>query len=261
MDYKDKYIKYKQKYLNLTGNNIQSGGKFNKKYILIDGTSSSGKTSLCKYFKKLDYKCIISDDYMDEMKQIMYNSVKILPNEYGRAKEKNNLGYHEHAKIMIRDAIESGKAILDVIRQKEIIEIFNEMNLSEELFIIVIYTNLSNLTRNLESRRKEGDYRGLSPFVQFPKRYVETNQDNVNKIDLVNRKDFIKLLKNNLKYEFENEEMLISFANDMFKKMNIDDDLDHWIKLRDEYKCDYLLNTNEKSKNDIYKELDELMCK
>ena len=54
MNYEDKYIKYKQKYLNLTRNNIQSGGKFNKKYILIDGTSSSGKTSLCKYFKKLD---------------------------------------------------------------------------------------------------------------------------------------------------------------------------------------------------------------
>lgn len=55
--------------------------------------------------------------------------------------------------------------------------------------------------------------------------------------------------------------MLISFANDMFKKMNIDDDLEYWIKLRDEYKCDYLLNTNEKSKGDIYEELDELLCK
>ena len=30
MNYEDKYIKYKQKYLNLTRNNIQSGGKFNK---------------------------------------------------------------------------------------------------------------------------------------------------------------------------------------------------------------------------------------
>jgi hypothetical protein len=162
---------------------------------------------------------------------------------------------------MIRDAIKSGKAILDAVHKKKFIEIFNKINLSEELFIIVIYTNLSNLTRNLESRRLEGDYRGLSPFNQFPKRYVKTNIDDVNKIDLVNKKDFIKLLKNNLKYEFENEEMLISFANNMFNSMNIDDDLDHWIKLRDEYKCDYLLNTNEKSKNDIYKELDELMCK
>jgi hypothetical protein len=142
---------------------------------------------------------------------------------------------------MIRDAIKSGKAILDAIHQKKFIEIFNEMNLSEDLFIIVIYTNLSNLTRNLESRR-----------LEFPKRYIKTNEEDENKIDMVNRKNFIKLLKNNLKYEFENEEMLISFANNMFNSMNIDDDLNHWIKLRDEYKYDYLLNTNEKSKNDIY---------
>lgn len=67
MNHEDKYIKYKQKYLNLKRNNIQSGGKFNKNYILIDGTSSSGKTSLCKYFKKLDYKCIICDNYVNEM--------------------------------------------------------------------------------------------------------------------------------------------------------------------------------------------------
>jgi len=161
---------------------------------------------------------------------------------------------------MIRNAVKSDKAIIDAIHQKKFIEIFNEMNLKDKLFIIGIYTNLPNLIRNLESRRKEGDYRGLSPFFQFPKRYVGTNQDNVNKIDLVNKKDFIKLLKNNLKYEFENEEILISFANDVFKKMNIDDDLDNLIKLRDEYKCDYLLNTNEKSKDDIYEELDELLC-
>ena len=261
MNYEDKYIKYKQKYLNLTRNNIQSGGKFNKKYILIDGTSSSGKTSLCKYFKKLDYKCVICDNYVNEMTEIKNEWLKTLSNNYITKKEKSELGDYEQARIMIRDAVKSGKAILDAIHQKKFIEIFNEMNLSEELFIIVIYTNLSNLTRNLESRRLEGDYRGLSPFVQFSKRYIKTDEIDKNKIDIVNRKNFIKLLKNNLKYEFENEEMLLSFVNDMFKKMNIDDDLNHWIKLRDEYKCDYLLNTNEKSKDDIYEELDELLCK
>lgn len=163
MDYKDKYIKYKQKYLNLTGNNIQSGGKFNKKYILIDGTSSSGKTSLCKYFKKLDYKCICCDDYVDEMIEIKNNWLKTLSNNYITKKEKSELGDYEQAIIMIRDAVKSGKAILDAIHQKKFIEkfieIFNEMNLSKELFVIVIYTNLSNLAINLESRRLECDYR------------------------------------------------------------------------------------------------------
>jgi len=88
MDYKNKYIKYKQKYLNLIENNNQFGGKFNKKYILIDGTGSSGKTSLCKYFKKLDYECIISDDYVNEMIQIKNNWLKTLSNKYITKKRK-----------------------------------------------------------------------------------------------------------------------------------------------------------------------------
>ena len=96
---------------------------------------------------------------------------------------------------MVRDAVASGKAILDAIHQKKFIEIFDEMNLGGELFVIVIYTSLPNLVRNLESRRKEGEYRGLSPFSQFPKRYIGTDENDSNKIDLVCRKDFIKLLK------------------------------------------------------------------
>lgn len=260
MDYMKKYIKYKQKYLNFSENNNKSGGKFNKKYILIDGTSSSGKTSLCKYFKKLNYSCICCDDYVNEMSQIKNDWVKTLSNNYITKKEKSDLGDYEQARIMVRDAVASGKAILDAIHQKKFIEIFDEMNLGSELFVIVIYTSLPNLVRNLESRRKEGDYRGLSPFSQFSKRYIGTDENDSNRIDLVCRKDFIKLLKNNLKYEFENEQMLINYANEMFAKMNIDDDLEHWIKLREEYRCDYLLNTNDKSKDDIYAELDELVC-
>ena len=42
-----------------------------------------------------------------------------------------------------------------------------------------------------------------------------------------------------------------------FKKMNIDDDDDHYIKLRDEYKCDYLLVTTNKTKKDIFNELNK----
>jgi broad-specificity NMP kinase len=122
MNYEDKYIKYKQKYLNLTRNNIQSGSKFNKKYILIDGTSSLGKISLCKYFKKLDYKCVICDNYVNEMTEIKNEWLKILSNNYITKKEKSELCDYEQARIMIRDAIKSGKAILDAIHQKNLLK-------------------------------------------------------------------------------------------------------------------------------------------
>ena len=260
MDYKNKYIKYKQKYLNLLRNNIQLEGKFNKKYILIDGTSSSGKTSLCEYLKKNNYNCIISANYINEMIQIKNNWLKTLLNDYITKNEIIKLEDYEQAKIMIKDAVKNDTAILDTVNQSKFIEIFQEMKLNDRLLIIVIYTSLPNLIRNLESKRLEGVYIGLTPFIQFSERYIKTTEDN-NKIDILNKINFINLLKNNLKYEFENEDMLLNFANNMFKKMNINDDLDHWINLRDEYKCDYLLNTNEKSKEDIYKELGELLYK
>ena len=40
--------------------------------------------------------------------------------------------------------------------------------------------------------------------------------------------------------------------------MNIDDDDDHYIRLRDEYKYDYLMITTNKSKDDIFNELSKL---
>ena len=40
--------------------------------------------------------------------------------------------------------------------------------------------------------------------------------------------------------------------------MNIEDDKDHGITVRDEFKYNYLLNTNDKSKEDIFQELEEL---
>jgi hypothetical protein len=41
--------------------------------------------------------------------------------------------------------------------------------------------------------------------------------------------------------------------------MNISDDKNHFIKLRDEYICDYLLITTNKTKDDIFNELKNLI--
>ena len=49
--------------------NYQNGGsskESNISIILLDGTSSSGKTSICNYFSAKGYKCLIGDDYFGE---------------------------------------------------------------------------------------------------------------------------------------------------------------------------------------------------
>ena len=63
----------------------------------------------------------------------------------------------------------------------------------------------------------------------------------------------------NLKYEFKNKKELIDFANNIFEKIGINDDLNHNISVRDELEYDYLLNTNNKTKKQIYEEFNKLL--
>ena len=48
----------------------------------------------------------------------------------------------------------------------------------------------------------------------------------------------------NLKYEFKNKKELIDFANNIFEKIGINDDLNHNISVRDELEYDYLLRAD-----------------
>ena len=52
-----------------------------------------------------------------------------------------------------------------------------------------------------------------------------------------------------------NKKQLIDFSNEIFKIMEIEDDKDHYIKVRDNIRYNYLLNTTNKSKTEIFKEL------
>ena len=161
---------------------------------------------------------------------------------------------------MVDDAIATNKNIVfDHISQKEIISYMKTKKKYNQLYIINLFTNLNDLGRNIESRRKEGDRRPpLRVFSQFANRYIKCNTNDTNKIEIVNRKKFKNLLLKYFKYFFTNKDELIEFSNYIFTKMNINDNDDHYIKLRDEYKYYYLLITTNKTKDDIFKELDKL---
>lgn len=38
----------------------------NYKFILVDGTSSAGKSTICKYFQTKKYDCLQADNYWNE---------------------------------------------------------------------------------------------------------------------------------------------------------------------------------------------------
>jgi adenylate kinase family enzyme len=109
-NYEDKYLKYKSKYLELKNNNTDmiGGGKDNK-FILVDGTSSSGKTTICKFFSKGSFLLFQIDNYFND-KRLDYGKLfKKIKNAYG---ESDNIINNEPVKYMVNDAIAKHKNIV-----------------------------------------------------------------------------------------------------------------------------------------------------
>jgi adenylate kinase family enzyme len=229
----------------------------NKKFILLDGTSSSGKSTICNFFKSKNFSCFQIDKYMDycnkKIKNKWLKTVKNSKNKY------NDISFYSICKkTLMEDCLKiKSNVLIDDIEQFGYIKILKEKKLIHNLYIINVFANLETLARNLESRRKECDPRGIYAFSQFADRYIKTNEDNPKKIEKINRNTFKNLLLKNFKYEFQNKKQLIDFSNEIFKIMEIEDDKDHYIKVRDNIRYNYLLNTTNKSKTEIFKELQD----
>ena len=225
---------------------------FNKKFIIVDGTSSSGKTKICKFFTVMNYKCIMTDEYQPI---VLVQFYKDLHNNYIDNESKEELFTEHLCNAMVKDAIVAKKALIDDISQSGLLKAFKNAGKINDVFVLILYAGLKDLARNLNSRRLEGDYRGMAVFTQFAERYIKCEKKDDKKIDSINKPEFITLLKAHFKFEFANEADLVTFANEVFAKMNIHDDLEHSIKLRDGYRCDYLLNTTGKTPQMINDEL------
>lgn len=229
----------------------------NKKFVLLDGTSSSGKSTICNFFNKKKFSCLQIDyyDYCNKkVKNKWLNTLKNLKNEYNHNTNFDTM----IRKMMFEDSLKiKSNVLLDDVSQFELIQLFKENKLINNLYIINVFANLKTLSRNLELRRKECDPRSTFAFSQFADRYIKTDENNSKKIEKINRNNFKNLLLKYFKYEFSNKKHLINFSNEIFKKMEIDDDNDHFIKVRDNIKYDYLLNTSNKTKQEIFKELQE----
>ena len=246
--YKQKYIKYKIKYINSKMN--QRGG--GKNIILLDGTSTAGKSTISKYLvEKNGYVHICNDDYGP----IAYKKfISELSNEYISEEKMKKLVRDAIYDYMISESKKHDKVVFDDVAQ-DILDYIDR----NKIYIVVVYTSIDNLVRNIANRNKKGEsIRYKRHLHQFTKRYIRSESEK-GSIDKINRKSFIENLKKYLKYEFASENELIEFANNIFAEMNITDDNDHYIKLRNEYQYDYILKTSSKNPEELYNELKSII--
>ena len=232
--YKYKYIKYIKKKIN-----NQSGGKKSLDKILLDGTSSSGKTTISKIFIDNGYSHIAFDDFH---KNGIIETSKSLPNDYLTEADKNKIFLHNVGKLMYNFSLKHDKVIFDDISQ-------TLLDFDPEIFVVVIHAPLKDLVRNI-IRRKMYDPRGKFVFKQYSEKYIRTDGSE-DSIAVVNKTTFIKLLKK-IKWEFQSEDELLEFADKIFVAMDIHNKTDNYIKLRNGIKYDLLIDSRGKTPEEIY---------
>lgn len=208
--------------------------------FVLEGTSSSGKSSIMNKFPKKYKKVSIDDPGL-----ITPDFWKDVKNKYYTKKEKDEIYYVHMEKKMANQVKNQDNYIIDTINFRGGKPMINKY-LSKDIINILLYTNLTDLVHNVNKRNKS-DPRGKFVFKQFAKYFMVTNNIDES-IDTINLKSFIKNLKK-IKYEFESERELKNFAKDIFKSLGISkisDSKDYHIKSRYS-KFDMILPTKNKS--------------
>uniref|UniRef100_A0A6C0C825 Cytidylate kinase n=1 Tax=viral metagenome TaxID=1070528 RepID=A0A6C0C825_9ZZZZ len=217
--------------------------------ILLDGTSSAGKSSIGKILATYGYVLSSADDL--ENKKVRLGVQKRMDlSRYYSEQEMKELYESVIAELM---RIKEKAVVYD-----DIVQTIATQYPEDKIFIIVVYTSLENLIRNIKARAEIEPRLSVGAFKQFSERYIVTNE--IDGIDRVNRRVFGEKLEKEMKYLFESKERLTKFVEDVFGKMGIYDDDYHFIKLRENYRCDYLLKVGVRSLDEVTKELEQFIC-
>jgi len=221
--------------------------------IILNGTSSSGKTSIIKLLPN-NVKKISLDGFFDKI----YCDHDIKPheslykNKYYTEKQRDNIFKDYLWKYYKSEIKNSNNFIIDLVETENPLSLNNYLSINN-IKNVLLYTNLNSLIRNIDIRRNY-EPRGLFVFDQFTEIYTYT--DNVTEaIDIVCFKDFIKDLKY-IKYFFSNETELIEFAKKIFKNLNIKRlQINKNYYIKPIFKYDVVLNSTNKTPYELVNEL------
>jgi dephospho-CoA kinase len=254
--YRDKLIKYSQKYDNLFK---KMNGGIRHTHILLAGTSSVGKTTLSKIFEENGYKIIVYDDYHDDKnkKNKITIEVEKMIDQHDYFPRKKRLEMRDNLILETMYNEAKGKDAVYDCWTHDIKKLYKS---GEKLFIIIVYASLKTMMKNA-IRRRFTEPRRKDIIKQYAERYVadDNNTNQIDIIDIINRKDIKEYLKENMKYFFDSEEDLEKYTNEAFEMMGINDDEYHKIKVNDKFEYDYLVKTDEKTPEEIFEDLKQFI--
>lgn len=208
--------------------------------IILEGTSSSGKSSIVKLFPN-NYTKIAMDD-LEYNREEMFKKLK---NRYYKTEETDKIFVDIMDKRLSSKVKNKKKFIIDTVNMNGYPTI--QKYLPKDTLKVLLYTNLKDLVRNID-KRKTYDSRGLYVFNQFTNYFEKTDKIEY-AIDKIKLPDFIKNLKN-IKYFFESEKDLKEYAKSTFEKMNIKDNKVHYIKPRYDG-FDIILRSTDKTSKEL----------
>jgi shikimate kinase len=214
--------------------------------VFIEGTSSSGKTSIMKKFSS-KYAKVSADDFR---KQGHARMMKSLKNKYYSVDEiEQFLKTNRFALMAI--AVKSKKyAVVEATGSGAL------KHLPKKTTTVLLYTPIEELAKHMNSRKSIGEYRGNMVFRQFSEKYIKT-EDSSESIDEVSIVEFIKILKT-IKWAFTSEKNLLEFAKKTFTSMGINNDKKHYITHRKK-NYDIVLMSDGKSTQVLYNKLIKIL--
>jgi broad-specificity NMP kinase len=176
-------------------------------HLILLGTSSVGKSSISQYFKDIGYVHISCDDYIN----IISTNVekKFYDSHEEQIRDRNEpmyqRGLQEKTPYILYDDI-----TMDVCNFYE-----NRNDYSpNSLYKILLYPSITRIVNNVYSRRFS-QKRTWDLFDQYPNFYTLAKDDD-SVIDVINKQEFIQLLKDKLQYLFTSEQDLLEKVNTFF---------------------------------------------
>jgi broad-specificity NMP kinase len=131
--------------------------------VFIDGTSSSGKTSIMKKFSS-KYAKISSDDFRKQGHMIMMKSLK---NKYYSVDEIEKVNKTNRFALMAIAVKRKKYAVVEATGGGAL------KHLPEKITTVLLYTSIEDLAKHMNSRKSIGEFRGNMVFRQFSEKYIK----------------------------------------------------------------------------------------